>query len=141
MITDVEDIFSQRPTLLEKRREYKPDLNIHNYKLTEKDLDRTFEAGRKIGIGNAKLKDIVSVLDETYCSSIGVEYLFIRDLDMVTWLQSRFESTKIVLVTQKRETIYTRKLRRSVMFESFLQKLPRTEAIFPRRCRIPNTRP
>lgn len=106
-----------------KRREYKPDLNIHNYKLTEKDLDRTFEAGRKIGIGNAKLKDIVSVLDETYCSSIGVEYLFIRDLDMVTWLQSRFESTKNSISYSKKEKLYIlEKLRRSVMFESFLQK-------------------
>ena len=106
-----------------KRREYKPDLNINNYKLTEKDLDRTFEAGHKIGIGNAKLKDIISFLDETYCHSIGVEYLFIRDLGMVNWLQDRFESTKNSLDYTKNEKLYIlEKLRRSVLFESFLQK-------------------
>jgi len=106
-----------------KRREYKPDLSIHNYKLTNNDLERTFEAGHKIGIGNAKLKDIISFLDETYCRSIGVEYLFIRDLEMVNWLQSRFESTKNSLEYTKSEKLYIlEKLRRSVMFESFLQK-------------------
>ena len=106
-----------------KRREYKPDLSIKNYNLTENDLDRTFEAGRKIGIGSAKLKDIISLLDETYCRSIGVEYIFIRDLDMVNWLQDRFESTRNSLEYTKKEKLYIlEKLRRSVMFESFLQK-------------------
>lgn len=106
-----------------KRREYKPDLSIHNYKLTKNDLDRTFEAGHKIGIGKAKLKDIISFLDETYCRSIGVEYLFIRDLKMVNWLQTRFENTKNSLEYSTEEKLYIlEKLRRSVMFESFLQK-------------------
>ncbi|MFK5855509.1 MAG: 2-oxoglutarate dehydrogenase E1 component [Bacteroidota bacterium] len=106
-----------------KRREYKPDLSIQNYNLTNNDLERKFEAGKKIGIGNAKLKDIISFLEETYCHSIGVEYLFIRDLDMVKWLQNRFEGSKNNNNYSKDEKLYIlEKLRRSVMFESFLQK-------------------
>ncbi|MBL6944121.1 MAG: 2-oxoglutarate dehydrogenase E1 component [Bacteroidales bacterium] len=106
-----------------KRREYKPNLSIQNYKLTDIDLNRTFEAGHKIGIGSAKLKDIISFLDKTYCSSIGVEYLFIRDLDIVNWLQNHFESTKNSPAYSIKEKLYIlEKLRRSVMFESFLQK-------------------
>ena len=57
-----------------KRREYKPDLSIENYELNEQDLDRTFEAGHKLGIGAAKLKDIIKFLDNSYCGSVGVEY-------------------------------------------------------------------
>jgi len=106
-----------------KRREYKPDLSIQNYDLTNKDLERTFDAGNKIGIGAAKLKDIISFLDNTYCHSIGVEYFYIRDLKMAKWIQSRFESTKLDTLYNKEEKLYIlEKLRRSVMFESFLQK-------------------
>lgn len=106
-----------------KRRVYKPDLSITNYNLTDKDLERTFEAGRKVGIGSAKLKDIITFLEKTYCRSIGVEYLFIRDLNIVNWLQNHFESTKNNPVYSKDEKLYIlEKLRRSVMFESFLQK-------------------
>ncbi len=105
-----------------KRREYKPNLDIKNYNLTDADLERTFEAGNNIGIGSAKLKDIISFLEETYCSSIGVEYLFIRDLEMAKWLQNRFESTKNKPIYSNVEKLYIlEKLRRAVMFESFLQ--------------------
>ena len=106
-----------------KRREYKPDLAIKNYNLTNKDLERTFDAGNKIGIGSAKLKDIISFLENTYCHSIGIEYYYIRDLEMAKWIQNRFESTKINSLYSKEEKLYIlEKLRRSVMFETFLQK-------------------
>ena len=106
-----------------KRRVYKPDLGISNYNLTEKDLERPFEAGHKVGIGSSKLKDIISFLEKTYCRSIGVEYLFIRDLNMVNWLQNHFESTENSPIYSEYEKLYIlEKLRRSVMFESFLQK-------------------
>ncbi len=106
-----------------KRRDYSPNLSLENYNLNKNDLDRSFEAGHKIGIGKAKLKDIVSFLEKTYCSSIGVEYLFIRDMNIVNWLQKQFESTKNSPEYTKGEKLYIlEKLRRSVMFESFLQK-------------------
>jgi len=106
-----------------KRREYKPDLSIENYGLNADDLDKTFEAGHKLGLGRAKLKDIVSFLDQTYCRSIGVEYLFIRDLNIVNWLQEKFEKSKNNPQYSKSEKLYIlEKLRRSVFFESFLQK-------------------
>lgn len=106
-----------------KRRVYKPDLSIQNYDLTDKDLERTFEAGHKLGMGSAKLKDIISFLEVTYCKSIGVEYLFIRDLKLANWLQEHFESTKNSPSYSEYDKLYILdKLRRSVMFESFLQK-------------------
>ena len=106
-----------------KRREYKPNLHISNYNLSEADLSKNFEAGNNIGIGNAKLKDIVSFLEDTYCHSIGIEYLYMRDISMVEWIQKRFEGTNISNTYSNNEKLYIlEKLRRSVMFESFLQK-------------------
>ena len=50
-----------------KRRTYLPTLDIGNYGLSSKNLDQFFYAGEKIGIGKAKLRDIVDFLHDTYC--------------------------------------------------------------------------
>jgi 2-oxoglutarate dehydrogenase E1 component len=47
--------------------------------LTQADLETVFQAGSQIGIGAAKLKDIISHLQQTYCQSIGAEYMYIRN--------------------------------------------------------------
>jgi 2-oxoglutarate dehydrogenase E1 component len=112
-----------RTNPVRKRREYKPTLDIENYGLTKADLDRVFQAGNEIGIGPAKLKDIIAFLDETYCNSIGVEYLFIRDVEMVNWLRNKFETTRNRPRYSEEEKKYIlKKLERAVLFENFLQK-------------------
>lgn len=106
-----------------KRREYRPTLDIENYGLEQKDLERSFLAGNEVGLGPAKLKDIVAFLEKTYCHSLGVEYMFIRDLDIVTWLRNYFEKTKNTPhYTIEEKKLILRKLRRAVYFEKFLQK-------------------
>ncbi len=106
-----------------KRRNYKPTLDIENYGLTKTDLEKEFQAGNEIGMGVAKLKDIVAFLEETYCNSIGVEFMFIRDLNMVQWLQNHFEKTRNRpnFNAEEKKYILT-KLERAVFFENFLQK-------------------
>jgi len=71
------------------RRKYTPTLAIENYGLTEEDLNKTFQGGKNIGIGTAPLKDIINHLEETYCRSIGAEYMFIRDPEKTDWLQEK----------------------------------------------------
>ena len=106
-----------------KRRSYLPTLDIENYGLEQKDLERTFLAGNEVGLGPAKLKDIVGFLQETYCRSLGAEYMFIRDLEIVDWLQKYFEKTRNVPhYTVEEKRLILKKLRRSVYFEKFLQK-------------------
>lgn len=106
-----------------KRRTYKPTLAIENYDLDKKDLEREFQAGKELGIGPKKLKDIITFVDQTYCRSIGVEYLFIRDLDMVHWLQDKFETSRNTPKYSKEEKVFIlQKLQRAVFFEKFLQK-------------------
>src|SRR6201998_3729824 len=77
-----------------ERRQYTPTLDLENFGLTNADLETVFQAGSEIGIGSAKLKDIIVHLELTYCQSIGVEYTFVREPQVVKWLQERMEKSK-----------------------------------------------
>jgi 2-oxoglutarate dehydrogenase E1 component len=76
------------------RRSYTPTLDIENFGLSKTDLDTTFQAGKQLGIGPAKLSDILHFLQSTYCKSIGCEYMYIRDPEVVSWIQGRIEGTR-----------------------------------------------
>jgi 2-oxoglutarate dehydrogenase E1 component len=56
-----------------ERRKYSPTMEIENFDLDKSDLETVFTAGNQIGIGPAKLKDIIAHLEAIYCESIGVE--------------------------------------------------------------------
>lgn len=103
------------------RRKHAPALDIKNFNLDEKDLDKTFNAGVEIGIGPAKLRDIIAHLDATYCQSIGAEFAYIRHPEKVEWLQKKMESGKNqpkLSIDDKRHVLD--KLNKAVIFENFL---------------------
>lgn len=104
-----------------QRRTYEPNLNIENFGLNEKDLDTVFQAGNEIGIGPAKLRDIIAHLEQTYCQSIGAEYMFLREPKVVKWLQERMEKNRNTpnFSVAEKKTILT-KLTEAVVFENFL---------------------
>ncbi|GAO31237.1 2-oxoglutarate dehydrogenase E1 component [Geofilum rubicundum] len=105
------------------RRQYFPTLDIENFGLSEADLDTVFQAGSQIGIGSATLRDIVDHLQETYCESIGVEYLYVRMPEVVTWLREKMESVRNVPnYDEERKTTIFRFLKRAVGFEAFVHK-------------------
>ncbi|MFO8067670.1 MAG: 2-oxoglutarate dehydrogenase E1 component [Bacteroidales bacterium] len=105
------------------RRKYYPTLDIENFGLTKDDLEKSFQAGNEIGIGRASLKDILGHLETTYCKSTGVEYMFIRNPEIVEWLKNRLETTKNSpdFSTEKKKDIL-RHLVHAVEFEHFLRK-------------------
>ena len=49
------------------RRKYTPTLDFVNFDLEESDLNTVFRAGEEVGIGSAKLKDIIAHLEKVYC--------------------------------------------------------------------------
>jgi 2-oxoglutarate dehydrogenase E1 component len=104
-----------------QRRTYEPTLDLVNFGLSDKDLETVFQAGNEIGLGNAKLKDIISHLEITYCQSIGAEYLYMREPKVVKWLQERMEKNKNTPAfnTNEKKTIL-KKLTQAVVFESYL---------------------
>jgi 2-oxoglutarate dehydrogenase E1 component len=91
--------------------------------LDKDDLDTTFQAGNDIGIGPARLKDIIEHLETTYCRSIGVEYVYMRRPEVVQWLKEKMESSRNSqeLSEEKRRDIFYH-LKIAVGFESFIHK-------------------
>ena len=113
-------LFTQTNPVRE-RRHYNPTLDIENFGLAEADLEIVFQAGTQIGIGPAKLKDIVAHLFQTYCGSIGAEYMYIRTPEVIEWLQQKMESSKNTpnfLAIEKLSILD--KLNQAVAFENFL---------------------
>ncbi len=105
------------------RRQYRPTLDIENFGLSEEDLEKEFQAGSEIGIGTASLKKIISYLEDTYCKSIGSEYMFIRKREIVKWLRQHIESNRNQpdFTTDEKKRIL-RKLSEAVFFEKFIHK-------------------
>ncbi len=104
-----------------ERRQYKPSLAIENFGLSIADMDAIFQAGNEIGIGASKLRDIITHLEATYCQSIGAEFLFVRDPEVIKWLETRMEGTKNTPKFSKEEKItILEKLNQAVLFENFL---------------------
>jgi 2-oxoglutarate dehydrogenase E1 component len=76
-----------------------------------------------MGFDHATLRQLVHVLRETYCGSIGVEYMHIQDPDQRKWLQMRIEGSRNQReFTQRGKTAILERLTASEMFEKFLDK-------------------
>ncbi|TAE56463.1 MAG: 2-oxoglutarate dehydrogenase E1 component [Bacteroidetes bacterium] len=106
-----------------KRREHKPPLQKERLGLTDADLDTVFQAGTDVGIGPARLRDIIALLEETYIRSIAVEYKYVRTPEMVMWLQERMErSRNHPSFSIERKKRILGKLNEAVIFERFLGK-------------------
>ncbi len=105
------------------RRKYSPTLAIENYGLETSDLTSVFQAGKNIGIGPATLHDIIDHLETTYCQSIGAEYMFIRNPEIISWLQNKMEPIKNVptFSSEERKQIYYH-LNQAVGFENFIHR-------------------
>jgi 2-oxoglutarate dehydrogenase E1 component len=104
-----------------ERRKYSPTLDIENFGLTEADMDTVFNAGEIIGIGSNTLREIITHLQNIYCDAIGVEYMYIRDPEKVSWIQTwlnKNDNHPQFNVGQKKHIL--KKLSQAVSFESFL---------------------
>ena len=104
------------------RRKYTPTLDIENFGLSKSDLDSTFNAGEIVGIGPKKLSEIIGHLERTYCDSIGVEYMYMRNPEKLTWWKDRLiVNDNHPNYTQDAKKYILSKLNQAVTFESFLQ--------------------
>lgn len=105
------------------RRKYFPTLDINNFGLSENDLQKEFLAGNEIGIGKKSLQEIVNHLKDTYCKSVGVEFMYIRTPEIVEWLKIKMESSKNTPhFTEEQKKKVFQKLSEAVLFEKFLHK-------------------
>jgi 2-oxoglutarate dehydrogenase E1 component len=105
-----------------ERRQYAPTLEISNFGLSEADLNLVFQAGDEIGIGAAKLSDIIAHLELTYCQSIGIEYIYMRDPDRIDWFRNKIELNNRPSFDKNRKIQIFKKLNQAAGFEAFLGK-------------------
>ena len=104
-----------------ERRIYTPTLAIENFGLSTSDLETVFDAAKIIGHKPSTLKEIITHLDNVYCQSIGVEYMYIRKPEVVQWIQDKLninDNLPNFNVDQKKNILS--KLNEAVSFENFL---------------------
>jgi 2-oxoglutarate dehydrogenase E1 component len=103
----------------DKPRELDPDY----HGLTDADLDRPFACATMEPDRLLPLREIIQRLHNTYCRSIGVQFMHIDDYETRRWLQERMERTQNRLALGRNEQlrILTR-LTDAVMFEEFIRK-------------------
>ncbi|CAG2112780.1 unnamed protein product, partial [Medioppia subpectinata] len=99
-------------------------LKIHNF--GEKDMDRPFKLPSATFIGGGEsilpLREILKRLEDVYCQHIGVEYMYIPDIEECHWIREKFETPKITQLTVEQKRTLLARVTRSHKFEEFLAK-------------------
>jgi len=106
------------PLVYEQR--YHADLDVINHGLTLWDLDREFPTGGFGGKPFLPLRKILGRLRDSYCRTIGVEYMYMENPDERSWIQEHVESGATSMPREEQLRIL-RTLNSAEAFESFLQ--------------------
>ena len=86
-------IASLDPLQLEGEKHH-PELDPASYGFTEADYDRPIYFDGVLGLNWATLREALSILKQTYCARIGVEFMHIQSPEEKAWIQSRIESSR-----------------------------------------------
>ncbi len=96
-----------------------PELDPATYGLTIWDLDREFLTGGVGGTDKLPLGELLHVLRDAYCRTIGVEYMHIQDFAEQRWIQSKLEGAQWTLDKERKHRVVER-LNAAEAFEKFL---------------------
>ncbi|MCA9527041.1 MAG: 2-oxoglutarate dehydrogenase E1 component, partial [Myxococcales bacterium] len=116
MMADLDPLGLSRPPT--------PELDYRHYGFTEADLERQFSA-RTLSAPEEvlTLRDIIARLKQTYCASIGVQFMHIDDREVKDWLQGRMESTlNLRPMSRQQQVRVLTKLTDAEIFEQFVHK-------------------
>ncbi|MFE9248191.1 multifunctional oxoglutarate decarboxylase/oxoglutarate dehydrogenase thiamine pyrophosphate-binding subunit/dihydrolipoyllysine-residue succinyltransferase subunit [Streptomyces sp. NPDC007088] len=107
---------------LEYHQRKHPDLDITEHGLTLWDLERDFAVGGFAGKSMMKLRDVLGVLRDSYCRTIGIEFMHIQDPKQRNWIQDRVERGVTTAKPEREEQLrILRRLNAAEAFETFLQ--------------------
>ncbi len=67
------------------------DLALDYHGLSKDDFDLHFDTGSLAGVQTQTLRKIYDILHETYCGSVGIEYMHITETSEKRWLQQHLE--------------------------------------------------
>jgi|GEM_PF-63187 len=105
------------------RKEAHPELTLEHYNFTNADLDARFAV--RIGTEQVfkPLRHIIRSLHQTYCQSIGAQYMHIDDLQIQQWIQAQLEDDDNKTRLSRGEQLrILSKLTDAEVFETFLGK-------------------
>ncbi len=75
-------------------KKYHPELDPATWGFNEADMDRPIFIANVLGLETATMREILEVLKQTYCGSIGVEFMHIQGPEEKAWIQQRIESIR-----------------------------------------------
>jgi len=97
-----------------------PDLDVVTHGLSLWDLDREFATGGFGGLPVMKLRKILGILRDSYCRTIGVEYMYMENPAERAWIQEHVEVGSPRMPREEQLRILL-KLNSAEAFETFLQ--------------------
>ncbi len=100
-----------------------PELDPAFYGFSEADFDRELSTRWFGGPENRTLRQMINWLRQTYCRSIGVQFMHIDSLRVRTWLANRMETTGNRLKLKRKEQFrILKRLADAIVFEEFVAK-------------------
>jgi len=98
-----------------------PELDYRSYGFTDADMDQQIFIDHVLGLEFATLRQILQVLKDTYCGTIGVEFMHIQEPDQKSWIQRRIEGIhNQTQFTEKGKCAIYERLVEAEGFEQFL---------------------
>ncbi len=105
-----------------ERKDRQARLSLADFGLSDADLDTKFRQGEELGLNpGATLREIVAALTSIYAGTVGFEYTYIRDPQILDWFQQKAEHGALAFnpdVEYKKRIL--KKLNEAVVFENFL---------------------
>lgn len=105
-----------------ERRKHSPTLDLEHFGLSDADLDTVFHAGSEVGLGAAKLRDIITHLQDSYCKHIGIEYMYVRDPQRVQWIRERIEAVNKPKFSTEEKKQFLEMASKASLFEQYIHK-------------------
>jgi 2-oxoglutarate dehydrogenase E1 component len=98
-----------------------PELDPKSYGFTEADMDRPIFLDKVLGMEVASLREIINILQRTYCGTFALQFMHISDPEQVGWLKERIEGLgKEIQFTKRGRRAILDKLVQAEGFEKFL---------------------
>ena len=103
------------------KKDYQPELKPENYGFKDTDLDRPIFIDNVLGINTASMREIIKILQRTYCGTFALQYMHISNPEQSSWLKERIEGLgKEIQFTKEGRKAILNKLVEAEGFEKFL---------------------
>ena len=98
-----------------------PELDPRSYGFSEADMDRPIFIDKVLGLEHASMREILDIVQRTYCGTFALQYMHISDPEQASWLKERIEGLgKEIAFTREGRKAILNKLVEAEGFEKFL---------------------